>query len=100
MRKYLNKKYNNYLYSVRFSNKKIHHYLGTLGIVPRKSKIIELKIPLNKHILRGIFDGDGCVRTTNLKSKNPGINVTIVSGSKKLFLQLKKYLNTFIHTTY
>ena len=44
-----------------FGSSIIVDYLISIGIIPNKSKTINLKFPLNKDILRGIFDGDGSV---------------------------------------
>lgn len=59
---YFNKKYSTTEYSVNFQNKAVKEYLVSLGITPRKSLTMELKIPLTFAMLRGVFDGDGYVR--------------------------------------
>jgi hypothetical protein len=46
-------------YGIVASHKETFNYLLSIGITPNKSKTIKLTIPLNRHILRGIFDGDG-----------------------------------------
>jgi len=45
--------------TILFRSEEVHSYLGSLGILPNKSKTIDFKYPLNGNILRGIFDGDG-----------------------------------------
>lgn len=70
-----------------FKNKVIHKHLVSLGITPRKSKTIKLSIPINSHILRGIIDGDGYVRTIGNRS-----HVEIASCSSSLVEQITRYL--------
>lgn len=51
--------------------KKIVKDLSALGIVHRKTYVLEYPfIPkrLNRHFIRGVFDGDGCI--TDVKNKN------------------------------
>jgi len=88
-RKYLNKKFNSYMYSVRFGNKEVHTYLTTLGITPNKSKTLKLKIELTWDIIRGILDGDGYIRQLS----NNRNQIEIVTGSKQFYKQLKTFFN-------
>lgn len=72
----------NLMRTVLFGNQDVHEYLISLGIVPNKSKILKLKIPLNGSILRGIFDGDGSVSQRRPK---------ITTGSLAFKHQLEQY---------
>lgn len=93
---YYNKKYNSYLWSLRFGNKEIHQYLNSLGITPNKSKTLELNINISWPMLSGILDGDGCVRTL----PNNRAMIEIASGSKKFITQINSFLkNNNIHHT-
>lgn len=71
--------------SLYFGNIQIIDYLQSIGITPKKSLTIELKFPLNFHILRGIFDGDGSVH-----NRKPTIKIT--TGSIKLATQISEFL--------
>ena len=68
---------------VRFVNKKMVNDLVKLGLIPKKSKLIELPELLSRELdlafLLGVFDGDGKAGTTR-----------IISGSKKFLEQIKK----------
>ena len=48
---------------------------------------IKLSISLNRHILRGIFDGDGYARKSNG-------TIEIATGSEELKNQIVKYLDS------
>ena len=48
-------------YAIGFSNKEIAEYVIKLGIIPKKSKILKMNMPLNWAFVRGVFDGDGSI---------------------------------------
>lgn len=73
------------LQTLYFGSTIIVKYLISIGITPNKSKTIKLKFPLNNHLLRGIFDGDG-----NVHNKRAAIKIT--TGSKALGKQIVSYL--------
>ena len=83
-RKYYREKYHTVI--VKFVNKTIVKDLVNLGVVPRKSKIIELpnlsKLELYLAFLLGFYDGDGKTGTTR-----------IITGSKIFLEQIKKVFN-------
>jgi hypothetical protein len=81
--------------SVRFGNKEIHQFLNKIGITPNKSKTLHLNIPLTSHIVRGVLDGDGCVKCVGDKR----VSVEIATGSELFFNQLKTYLKQFLKVT-
>ena len=60
----IHKKYQVPQYRIDFRNQEICDYLSSFGITPRKSLTLKLKY-INWDVLRGIIDGDGCVREQN-----------------------------------
>lgn len=78
---------------VCFANKEVKRFLISLGITPNKSKTIEVTIPITNHVLRGIFDGDGCISSTTRGSKI-FYKWSLVSMSLKLTNQIKDVLDT------
>lgn len=85
----LDKRFNSKLYSYRFRNKSLYRYFESIGITNCKTKTIELLIPFTPNILRGVFDGDGCISKIN---NNTGNKISIVSASKKFIIQIQEYL--------
>jgi hypothetical protein len=73
--------------TVLFGHKDTHAWLIERGITPNKSLDLKLNVPLTPHILRGIFDSDGCGR----KAGNP---TKITSGSLVLLRQIQEYLTS------
>lgn len=67
------------------------NYLRKLGVVERKSNILEfpiIKDTYNRHLIRGIFDGDGSIYINKTKTNYNGIvrryeyiNASFTSGS-------------------
>jgi len=94
LRKYWNKTYKTWEYSVVFYNKRIVNWLIELGITPNKSLTFEFKGKLNYNIVRGIFDGDGCIHSDG--------RISIVTGSPKFKDQILYYYkeNGFFCTAY
>lgn len=76
------------MWVVAFINKKVADFLKSIGITPRKSLTIKLNIELNWSILRGIFDGDGSIRSR----KDGSMETLITSGSIELINQIKDFL--------
>lgn len=70
-------------YTISFGNKDLYYWLNSLGITAKKSLSLDLKIDLNWHLLRGMWDGDGTI------SKN----CTFVTASNKLAKKISDYLN-------
>jgi len=68
------------MYRVNFCNRPSIEYLNNLGLIPKKSLVLEYKGELTNHFIRGVFDGDGCV------SKNREVKIT--SGSTAFVSQL------------
>jgi len=89
------KGYQTYRHTVQFGNKEVHEFLSNLGITPKKSKTLSLNIPLTWNIIRGIFDGDGCVYFNKIR-----LRVSIVTGSPKFLEQLYTFFKKEgIHVT-
>jgi hypothetical protein len=79
---------------VGFSNKEIANELVTFGIHRNKSFTVNPTMPLSNHILRGIFDADGCVSFSEKSETRKSFSgrIQIVTGSKAL---ADKMLGTF-----
>ncbi|NCD07759.1 MAG: hypothetical protein EOL97_16745 [Spirochaetia bacterium] len=80
-----NKTYDIYETRVIFRDKIIKDFLVDIGITPNKSKTLKLSIPINRHILRGVFDGDGYAR------KNKGY-IEIATASENFKNQISDFL--------
>lgn len=74
-------------YAVQYRCKETVNILHKLGITENKSFTLELKIPITKHILRGIIDGDGCFINKGYQRA-----CRITTGSEKFKNQICKYL--------
>lgn len=72
---------------VQFANKETYLWMNQIGITNAKSGNIQLNIPMNRDILRGIFDGDGSV------SENKIIKIT--QGSIPLLYQIMGFLDAY-----
>lgn len=93
IKKVYNKTFSIYESRVVFRDKAIKKYLVSLGVTSNKSKTLKLNIPLNEHILRGVFDGDGYAR------KNKG-HFEIATASENFKNQISTFLteNNIHHT--
>lgn len=81
-----------YLQSVvRFNNLECKNALINLGITPNKTKtlVIDEKI-LNWHFIRGLIDGDGCIRFFKYKNKNLCL-ISVLTASLKFAEQIKSF---------
>lgn len=54
---------------IGFKNQDICDYLDSFGITPNKSYTLKLKY-INWNVLRGVFDGDGCLVVDSRKNKS------------------------------
>ncbi|XAI97338.1 LAGLIDADG DNA endonuclease family protein [Leptolyngbya phage Lbo-JY46] len=79
------KRKQNNIFTAQLGSKFIVDQLISMGITPNKSKTLELKIDLNWHILRGIFDGDGSIH-------NKRYCIKITSASKVFLEQVYNFL--------
>jgi hypothetical protein len=78
------------LHQLKLSSRAACDDLISLGVVPRKSKVVELpELPgeLMPHFIRGYFDGDGSVGVRGVS-----LSAQITSGSEAMVRQLRDYL--------
>lgn len=95
-------------YCLEISSSKINQRLTKLGCVPAKSLILTfpewlINEELQRHFIRGYFDGDGCI--TIIKSKYPQYSWDIMSTnnfcqSVNNILQKELNINFYINTPY
>ena len=82
---------------VHFSGKKMVNDLINLGAVPNKTFTLQYPIineSLEKHFLRGYFDGDGCIRVKVDKRDNTKRgDLRIVSGSLHMLDKINERMN-------
>lgn len=79
------------LYQVKISSKRMTSDLIRHGIVPRKSRVIELPAiqdHLMPHFIRGLFDGDGHVAV-----RNTSITAQLTTASEALAGQVKQLID-------
>lgn len=83
------------IYILAIKNKKLHSDLINLGVVPRKTHILEFPnfVPeeLISHFIRGYFDGDGCVHGTEL-SDGTQLHSIDICGTELFCNKLKDVL--------
>lgn len=79
------------LYRTQFTDKATFDYLESVGFCKNKTFDIELKIQFTPDILRGIFEGDGCICYINNKK---GARISICSASINFARQIKHYLRS------
>jgi hypothetical protein len=72
-----------------FRSPLIVKYLINLGITPRKSITLDYKGEFTNDFLRGVIDGDGCIRE---RIKSRGNELIISSGSEIFANQLRDYI--------
>jgi DNA-binding transcriptional regulator WhiA len=84
------------------SGKKLISDLEVLGVTPNKTFSVKYPIideKLEKHFLRGYFDGDGCIRVN--KDKRDGTmrgDLRIVSGSVDMLNKINERMNLLFGT--
>lgn len=66
-----------------FDNKQVAQRLISYGITPSKTRTLEMNIPITRHFIRGVFDGDGCISLGKKSNK-----FSIVSASEKFAVQI------------
>lgn len=80
----------------RISSKEISYDLIKLGVLRRKTFIIKypnLLKNLERHFIRGYFDGDGCI--SNIKNKNSK-TWSIFGASESFMFEMKNRLETLL----
>lgn len=95
-----NKKTNNEAYRIQIANKNFYDFLISIGLMPNKSLIInKIEMPDEYFVdfLRGLIDGDGCIRSwvhpTNLHEQ---WSLRIYSGSKKFITWIRCKIETYL----
>jgi len=90
------------MFKIQISSKKLANTLNSLGCVQAKSLIIEYpNIPsaLDRHFIRGVFDGDGCIGLNkNKRVQKSYWKWHIYSGSPAFIDRLHKKL-AVVHAT-
>jgi hypothetical protein len=95
--KYANRIWGNASNSISFSSERMANALGKYGFVPRKCFTAEIKgeVQNNRHVWRGVIDGDGSLGVYERKNLNgtirrvPYISLT---GTKIVCLQFRSFL--------
>lgn len=80
---------NHEICEIYFRSQLVSEYLISLGIIPKKSITLNYKGIITNDFLRGVIDGDGCIRYRGTKS---GSEILISSGSEIFANQLKDYI--------
>ena len=90
---------NSFSCRIAFATQHLKERFNNIGIIPRKSLILTfptfLKKDLERHFIRGYFDGDGCISLVKLKTKSPAKSVSLL-GTKEF---LESLLNIFTFDT-
>lgn len=87
---------------VNLSGKKITNDLIKLGVTPKKSFTLQypnIEENLERHFLRGYFDGDGCIRINiDKRDNNKRGDLRIVSGSIDMLNKINERMNVLFNT--
>lgn len=76
------------LYTVRFGHLETYNFLKSIGITENKSHALNITIPMSFPMLRGLIEGDGCIRIGNKNTTS----VNFVTASSYLSDQIKHFL--------
>ena len=95
-----NKNMNKQAYRIQIANKGFYNFLLSIGLMQNKSLIIgEIRVPDKFFIdfLRGVIDGDGCIRRWIHPSNNgEQWSLRIYSGSGAFIKWLKNTIGAFL----
>lgn len=89
--KILQKKYGTYVYSYSVRSDLVADWLNQRGNFVDKSNKCDIYCPINWHVLRGIFDGDGYWHPTN---KGNTMAWGICGKSEMFLIKIKDFLTT------
>ena len=94
---YVNRRWGNASHSISFSSERIANVLEKYGFVPRKCFTAEIKggVENNRHVWRGLIDGDGSLGVYERKNLNTTIRrvpYISVTGTKSVCLQFRSFL--------
>jgi hypothetical protein len=85
---------------IQIANKNFYDFLVSIGLMPNKSLIIsEIKIPKIYFVdfLRGLIDGDGCIRSwTHPTNLHEQWSLRVYSGSKKFITWLRHTIEIYL----
>lgn len=82
-------------YTIQFTNNTALSVLREYGMVECKSNILVVEEHLDRHLIRGIFEGDGSIS----KSKDGRFIVTFYSGSKEFITTLRNTIEKAVGGT-
>lgn len=82
-------------YTIQFANNNVLKVLNEYGMVECKSNILMVEDHLDRHMIRGIFEGDGSIT----KDSAGRYVVTFGSGSKNFIISLKDTIEKAIGGT-
>jgi hypothetical protein len=95
-----NKKRN--MCEISLSGKKIVNDLMNKGVLPNKTFTVQYPVideSLERHFLRGYFDGDGCIRvSTDKRDGNQRGDLRIVGGSVDMINKINQRMNYLFGT--
>lgn len=91
LNKYFHNTHGKYFYYVKTRSKEVINYLHTTANFINKSYDLALYIPLNFHLLRVVFDGDGGVTFLN---HGNSLKWFVCSASKVFIYQIKSFLES------
>lgn len=87
---------------VSLSGKKIVNDLQDKGVYPNKTFVLqypELDEKLERHFLRGYFDGDGCIRiNTDKRDGTKRGDLRVVGGSVEMLNEINQRMNVLFGT--
>jgi len=87
---------------IAFSGKKMIEDLEIHGVIPKKTFMVEypqIKEDLERHFLRGYFDGDGCIRiNTDKRDNSKRGDLRIVGGSMGMLNKINERMNILFGT--
>lgn len=87
---------------IKFSGKKIVDNLENKGVYPQKTFSIrypKIDEHLERHFLRGYFDGDGCIRlSTDKRDNSKRGDLRFVSGSIDILNQINERMSVLFGT--
>lgn len=82
---------------ITFATQHLKERFNKLGIIPRKSLVLKypkfLPENLERHFIRGYFDGDGCISLTKLKKEGVFAKNVSLLGTKEFLTDLLKSIN-------
>ncbi len=87
-------------YRIQIANKGFYDFLLSIGLMPKKSLILkDIKVPNQffNDFLRGLIDGDGCIRRW-IHPSNYGEqwSIRIYSGSPKFIMWVKNIIESLL----